>query len=294
MLVQSLAGSENKAPYLGIGFQGSGRWPYLNLRDEAGGLKQVVCLHGPESRPAQNQWSLVAPTPTLAPAWFISHQPSLRSQSSKWFPLMARCPSGNLLTLSPASISAQSPLESSRGRRERISPVVLSLTLFLLGLHHRWSTAVRYDCLDLCAVNYGGSKLTARKTPDCTLRPSVETQHWVLWALWDFPLVFALSGGNIDLFLLRCIRRVVAKCYRESGRVFFIFLKSVCSPVKAGRSLIAKLWAAVEPSQAVCFPAALNAGLMAMGWSRSTLSLQACVPAMFTTAFRCLSLFTPG
>lgn len=219
----ALAGSTNKAPHLGIVFQGSGRWPYLNLREKAGGLKQVVCLQDPESRPTRNQWSLVAPTPTLAPAWFISHQPSLRSQSSKWFSLMARCPSGNLLTLSSASTSAQSLLESSWGGRERISSVTLSLPLFLLSLHHRWSSAVRYDCLDLCAVNYGGSKLTARKTPDRTLRPSVETQHWLLWPLWDFPLVFALSGGNIDLFLLRCIRRVVAKCYKELGRVFFLF-----------------------------------------------------------------------
>ncbi len=129
----ALAGSAYKAPHLRITFQGSRRWPYPDLTDEEGGLKQVVCLQDPESRPAQNQWSLVALTPTLAPAWFISHQPSLRSQSSKWFPLMAWCPSSNLLTLSSASTSARSLLFSSWGRREResISPVIFSLSLSL-------------------------------------------------------------------------------------------------------------------------------------------------------------------
>ncbi|KAI7805590.1 adenosine kinase [Triplophysa rosa] len=96
-----------------------------------------------------------------------------------------------------------------------------------------------------CAVNYGGSNPAARKAPDCTPHPGVEMQHWLLRPLWDFPLVFALAGGDIDLFLPR---RVVAKCYKS---------------VKAGRSLIAKLQAAVDLGQAVCFHAALNAGLMA-------------------------------
>ncbi len=127
----ALAGSTSKAPHLRIIFQGSRRWPYLARPYRRGGRLKAVCLQDPESRPAQDQWSLVALTPTLAPAWFISHQPSLRSQSSKWFPLMARCPSGNPLTLSSASTFDRSLLCSSWGRRERedIACHILSLSL---------------------------------------------------------------------------------------------------------------------------------------------------------------------
>lgn len=112
---------------------------------------------------------------------------SLCSQISaplcKWFPLMAQCPSTNLFlsTLRPFC-----PIPFRWKERLCLSSFKPCSTFS-----------------DLCAVNYGGSNPAARKAPDCSPHPGVETQHWLLRPLWDFPLVFALAGGDIDLFLLR-------------------------------------------------------------------------------------------
>lgn len=123
-------------------------------------------------------------------------------------------------------------------------------------------------------MNYGGSNPAARKAPDCTPHPGEETQHWLLRPLWDFPSVFAPRRWGHRSLSTEAGRSQVLQVESSQICAFVFFNVCLFSPVKAGRSLIAKLRAAVDLGQAVCFHSALNAGLMAVGCSPSTISLR--------------------